>query len=306
MAKRKAKTVTVTDPVPEAGRDILGELFNNAAATKRRRTRKAKPEPVRAPLLRTVDVPVVPLGERLGLNGWTHEQVKESLCSTAPSAIACWHDCHPFDWTPCRIPLKYDPRFGVYYSAGHFCSWQCAKAHGLSNPGVRNETVSLIALEANRSRRRYVGYEKSIENAFVLGSVSSKESLQMFGGSTTIEEFRKGCLRFDGTVIGGEPQLPHTSLQSIRNQLVPPAFIDKSKVQIFRCVCIGGAPHPISKVSKSLLSHQQQQHQQKKQNAINNQSIQERITSRANEVNLNSDKYTLMSAMGLRVSSDRP
>ena len=253
MTKRKAKVV-----VPEVQRDVLAELFASAtpaATPKRRRTRKAKPEAAeRAPLLRTVDISVVPVGERLGLGGWTKEQVHDALSTTTPSVIACWHDCHPFNWAPCRIPLKYDPRFGVYYSAGNFCSWQCAKAHSLLSPSVRNETVSLIALEANRSRRRYVGYDKKIDNALVLGSVSAKECLKMFGGSITIEQFRKGCLRFDGTIIGGEDQLPHTSLQSTRNGLVPPAFIDRSKVQILRCVIVGGAPHPISHVHKSFLS----------------------------------------------------
>jgi hypothetical protein len=288
--------------------DILGSLLDApvVVTAKRRKSRKAQTTPVeRAPLLRTCDIDVVAVGTRLGLEGWTPSQVRDSIEPKIPTTVACWYDCHPFDWAPCRVPLAHDPRFNVYYSLGNFCSWSCAKAHCLLEKTARKGSVSLVALEANRSRRRLQGYEKCADNSVLVKALPRKECLQMFGGTVGIEDFRKGCIRYDGSVIGEEATLPSKSLNRKRHGMVPAAFIDESKVSVLRCVCMGGVLRPVDNASTMMSTSKQQQQQQQKQTPSVKTSVQERITTRANEVNLYEDRCTLMSAMGLKVSTDK-
>lgn len=251
-------------------------------------------------LLATIDVEVVKVGKRLGLDGWSEQQVRAAITPHALTTVVCWYDCHPFDWVPCRIPLKKDERFGVYYATGSFCSYECAKAHCLQDAASRTGAVSLIAVEANKSRRRYLRKERCVDGGILLRNLPRKEKLQMFGGKMSIEQLRNGCTRFDGSVIGEENPLSVKLLKQVRNDMLPPAFLDESIVSVLRCVSVGGVTRPTS--HEAFKSHARQQKSQSGGND-NDHSLQQRISLRANEVDPRANRSNLLSSMGLTVSS---
>lgn len=183
------------------------------------------------------------MGNRLSLDGWTSAQVQSAVKESKISTIVCWHDCHAFDWAPCRIPLKKDPRHAVYYSSGVFCSWSCAKAYcmQMQRGGTGKGDISLIAIVANKARRMHTGNEKGTHNAVWLVNVPPRDKLRLFGGTMDIEQFRKGCLRYDGTFIGLEDGSPPPKEPS-RTGLKPAAFIDESIVSLVRCTTEHGTP----------------------------------------------------------------
>jgi hypothetical protein len=91
--------------------------------------------------------------------------------------------------------------------------------------------VSLVALLAKRSFTS----KKGVESAVFLKLPPSKTQLQLFGGNLTIDEFRKGAIRFDGTFCGEEP-----TVKRVRDEVVPPAFLDVAKISVAKCNTSGG------------------------------------------------------------------
>lgn len=262
----------------------------HTSGKRRRRGRGSKKEDdEESSLLTSVDIEVVALGRRLGLDNWSEKQVREAVSPHTPSKIVCWYDCHQFDWPCCRIPIKKDERFNVFYACGTFCSWECAKAYCLQ---TRTGSASLIAVEANKSRRRFLQTERSVEGGIVLRNLPRKEKLQMFGGNLKIRDFRKGCTRLDGSLIDHEVSLPLSSLKQERNTMRPPAFIDESLVSILRCVSVGSVARPLSQDNSS------RPHVTR---GKDNTTIQQRISARANEEDTHKTKSNLLSAMGLKI-----
>jgi hypothetical protein len=102
----------------------------------------------------------------------------------------CWWCCHQFDNTPCALPETYrKEKFNVY---GVFCSFNCAASYNLSkNDGddmwMRYNLLNLM-------------YKKMFNVKFVkIGLAPPRETLKIFGGYLSIEEFRESCLKMDRT-----------------------------------------------------------------------------------------------------------
>lgn len=193
-----------------------------------------------------VDIPVIPLGQRLSLHGWSKEQVSEAILPNVPTNAACWYCSHRFDWAPVRLPIKRDDRPSIagnirdlFYSDGQFCTFSCAKAHVLfSTQGPQNKSCSMyLALLANKARHLEEGETSNANNAIMIKAVPSKYKLIHFGGNMTIEEFRQGCMRLDGSICGDGPRMfDFRKPRSRREEIEPPCFIDKSIVTIVRCI----------------------------------------------------------------------
>ena len=97
--------------------------------------------------------------------------------------ICCWHCCHKFNNMPCGIPLYYEK--DLFHVKGVFCSFNCALTYNYNskeNDNVIQERESLL----------YLLYKK-IHNVkdVDIEYAPEKETLEMFGGILTIEEFRK-------------------------------------------------------------------------------------------------------------------
>lgn len=96
----------------------------------------------------------------------------------------CWWCCHSFENEPLHLPYKYDDRRDKFYTMGHFCSFSCMKAFNLDNfpqhkSGRIGINITLMIKKCNDNKTQFIK------------TAPSKYSLKAFGGSLSIEEFRK-------------------------------------------------------------------------------------------------------------------
>jgi len=101
--------------------------------------------------------------------------------------ICCWHCCHNFTNSPIGIPQRYvDDKFHV---KGIFCSFNCALTHNYNSTDIESviqEREALLRLMYKKNAQLTNSYDNE-----KLIYAPPKESLKKFGGSLTIEEFRK-------------------------------------------------------------------------------------------------------------------
>lgn len=94
----------------------------------------------------------------------------------------CWWCCHSFTNTPIGFPYKYDERCDRFYTLGRFCSFPCVKAFNLdsdsSTKGINAMWIFMMKKRATRSMSP-------------IRCAPRRWCLKEFGGSMTIEEFRK-------------------------------------------------------------------------------------------------------------------
>jgi hypothetical protein len=80
------------------------------------------------------------------------------------------------------LPFAYDPKTKKFKTKGHYCSFECAKADALDRAGPRyGEVLEYLALMRKHALGKYVP----------LWPAPKRQALQIFGGTLTIEEFRK-------------------------------------------------------------------------------------------------------------------
>lgn len=115
---------------------------------------------------------------------WRHSQPRN--CETITSSVCHWC-CHNFKMEPIGIPMMY--RKGKFWIRGTYCSWACAAAAILHDHSKWNyqpyESYSLLHL----LYRKIHGTNTPI--SFFIKPAPAKETLQLFGGVLTIEEFRQ-------------------------------------------------------------------------------------------------------------------
>ena len=104
----------------------------------------------------------------------------ETFVPPAKTEVHCHWCSHGFEGRPCFLPTKED--FGTFHVYGNFCSPQCSLAFLLNehlDPHVRWERMALlhrIYRSGNKSGRLYPS--------------PPRESLAVFGGPYSIQEFR--------------------------------------------------------------------------------------------------------------------
>lgn len=124
---------------------------------------------------------------------------------------ACWWCCHTFDWHPLSLPVHYDEKRNKFKVSGNFCSWNCMKAfNGRTNSVNKfrqhqyiHDLFRKIVLDKNGKPFPY----KHIPLA------PSRWTLKLFGGTKTIEEFRKDCVLLDGM---GAVRLERTTILCVQ------------------------------------------------------------------------------------------
>ena len=111
--------------------------------------------------------------------------------------ISCWWCCHKFDNVPCSLPYKF--KKDKFHVKGVFCSFNCAASYNFSlNDENIYERYSLLNLM----------YKKLYYRKFIkINLAPPRESLKLFGGYLSIEEFRNNCLSNDKLFNIIEPPL---------------------------------------------------------------------------------------------------
>jgi hypothetical protein len=94
--------------------------------------------------------------------------------------VLCWWCCHSFKTFPCFIPTRYDEIRKRYKVTGNFCSWNCAQSYYAQEFRQYRRGDMFM----NMLKELQIPYSK-IKNA------PPKEVLQAFGGTLTIEDYRK-------------------------------------------------------------------------------------------------------------------
>lgn len=98
--------------------------------------------------------------------------------------ICCFHCCHSFDTEDLGLPVSYVD--GTFNTTGHFCGWECMKAYVIhSRDDTKFNKFSLITMMRQRMNLSQPTRE-----------APPREMLKMFGGTMSIDEFRKNNEQF--------------------------------------------------------------------------------------------------------------
>jgi len=103
---------------------------------------------------------------------------------TTKTDVWCFWCMHQFDCQPCAIPIKYVK--GTFYLYGNFCSFNCAASYIFNNPSYNTwERYSLLNLL----------YKKLYDTSYIkIKLAPARETLKVFGGFLSIDEFRSNFL----------------------------------------------------------------------------------------------------------------
>lgn len=96
--------------------------------------------------------------------------------------ILCWWCCHNYENQSFGIPLRKDK--DIFVTKGYFCSLNCAKSYN------DNENIDLKIKQNRNLLIEMLNKEISNDDKEVIKS-PPRETLKVFGGVLTIEEFRK-------------------------------------------------------------------------------------------------------------------
>lgn len=94
----------------------------------------------------------------------------------------CWNCCHSYDTIGVHMPYEYDRILDIFSTQGEFCSWMCAKAYAKE---CHSTHFGKISENITAMRRRMENKTTHTKCAL------HKSVLQSFGGSMTIEDYRK-------------------------------------------------------------------------------------------------------------------
>jgi hypothetical protein len=99
--------------------------------------------------------------------------------------ICCWWCCHKFEGSPKSLPYSWDEMRDRYKVMGVFCSWSCSRSYSNNDNTLTSRFMSSILFSFTKKI-----YGKIIR----IPCAPPRQSLKMFGGKLSIEEFRKvGC-----------------------------------------------------------------------------------------------------------------
>jgi hypothetical protein len=110
------------------------------------------------------------------------------------TTIYCWWDCHPFDTQPIPLPKRYISRTKEFKVYGCFCSFNCALAYANSLKYCIN--FDLI---------KYMCKLWTNSQITTFKKAPPRESLQIFGGPLTIEEFRDSFVNGKNYILKTSP-----------------------------------------------------------------------------------------------------
>ena len=141
-----------------------------------------------------------------------------------PPRLCCWWCCHPWEGPEIHAPFKYDALLKQFTTKGRFCSFECAKAWIIERSGPRyGEILSFMALY-----RKHV-FGKSVQ----CFSAPKRETLKIFGGPLSIEEFRASANRAPWVHEPGDVHMVH-EIETRARGVTAPAEGDSSGQTLVR------------------------------------------------------------------------
>lgn len=110
--------------------------------------------------------------------------------------VCCWWCCHQFDTLPLGFPIKLVNKetgdrtnnSSEFIVTGLFCSFACMKSYKMNSIQLKHKDNSLMQLLYLRLTGKNVIHESGELNSII--PAPPRETLQMFGGILTIDEFR--------------------------------------------------------------------------------------------------------------------
>lgn len=113
----------------------------------------------------------------------------------------CWHCCHPFSNVPAFLPQL--TKTNTFELSGNFCSWNCVKAYAHHLNPAKPRGTEFIAIFAFLTvhRPKYCDVPASRSHAPGCGCLALYKpllyplphtALSAFGGSASIDEYRRG------------------------------------------------------------------------------------------------------------------
>jgi hypothetical protein len=105
--------------------------------------------------------------------------------SEYPSSTACFWCCHPFAWKAVVLPTHYDVYINQYSAEGNFCSPECALSFCYSDHLL---TDSQKWLRHSLLRSLYASLYPGDKDII---PAPDKRCLRMFGGTLSIEQYRR-------------------------------------------------------------------------------------------------------------------
>jgi len=153
---------------------------------------------------------------------WRSSQKRGTAGSNFHSV--CHWCCHTFTTKPVGVPMQYHR--GKFWIRGHYCGYGCAVASILYDRSKwnyqPNESYALLHLLYRKT------HGNSTPISFFLKPALAKETLQLFGGPLTIEEFRKATHEQDSLIECFTP--PFVSLVSTVEEISIERSVSKKKV----------------------------------------------------------------------------
>lgn len=122
------------------------------------------------------------------------------------SGLLCWHCCHGFAHVPSLLPVNCDEKTGVFVFTGNFCSWNCVKQYafelqkrerappGVAYIGMLTFLTCFRTTECDDTLAHEAGLCSCVEEFSSVPPARPRECLEAFGGTVTLEEYRRGFL----------------------------------------------------------------------------------------------------------------
>lgn len=132
------------------------------------------------------------------------------------------------------MPIKYDDRQDVFHVTGTFCSWACMKAFNWeSSSYLKSVNANLITL----FHRRCTGTLRHIRPA------PPKQALAVFGGTMSIEEFRRAPENpVEYAVLPPRMIVHHHAIQETRLSVADDTGRAEKKQNLDTVVCFKDVP----------------------------------------------------------------
>lgn len=110
------------------------------------------------------------LGKFINNKDWLHN-----------TDVCCWWCCHKFDTVPIGMPVSYNDNEKKFRVKGVFCSFSCLMAYKCDKSKITNDYLIKLLY------KKITG-ELTLSSTILVAP--PRESLKMFGGKLTIDEFR--------------------------------------------------------------------------------------------------------------------
>jgi hypothetical protein len=122
--------------------------------------------------------------------------IDDNICKWKETTdLSCWWCVHKFSNPPFGLPIKYTNN--VYQVQGCFCSLNCAKAYNLKENNYRTSEINSLI---ENFRRELFG-----SNSLPVITAPPRQSLSIFGGYLSIEDFRKEFYLMNKNIIHLSP-----------------------------------------------------------------------------------------------------